>query len=256
MPLPVTGQQSAAPANLPTAKSGDDIVVRALRIPRTRLPTEVHWDHFTVVESQIAAERSHEFARCAVKLAPAKLLRAAIDGRINSPEANYAQGWIMVGFKSCGPSAPGTRLAADIGEYGRSPLNRGALIEQVLRRYAPDAALAATETDDLAVRNRFRRVQSPRNALRLETDRNALVVASCLVRSQPVLATRLFRSTSDSPLERGLIQTILVESRDCMAGVKRLTINPARFRGYLMDAFYRWLLAVRNLDSLIADEPT
>ncbi|MEG8052678.1 hypothetical protein QP185_04475 [Sphingomonas aerolata] len=63
------------------------------------------------------------------------------------------------------------------------------------------------------------------------------VFASCLVRQQPVLATRLFQSEPGSLFERGLIQTIIVQGRECVGHASRVTVEPSLVRVYIMDAF-------------------
>ena len=107
------------------------------------------------------------------------------------------------------------------------------------------------DTGDPAVRQRHDARERPRNRLRLPGERTAFSVASCLVREQPVLATRLVRAPAGEPLERGLIQAMLIDGRVCLGRIKRLTIDPATFRVYTVDAFYRWLVAARGVETLI-----
>ena len=76
-------------------------------------------------------------------------------------------------------------------------------------------------------------------------------MAACLVQTQPVLATRLFHAPQGSDLVRGLEQAMLVNAPECLEGVKKLSVEPTTLRMYLIDAFYRWLLAARNVQTLI-----
>jgi hypothetical protein len=55
-------------------------------------------------------------------------------------------------------------------------------------------------TGDPVVRNHFRQREGVRNRFCLPYDRDSLIFASCLVEQQPVLATRIFRSTPGKPL--------------------------------------------------------
>jgi len=254
--LPATAQQAAAPVPLPDATSSDDIVVTALRIPREKLPAGVYWNYQTLLVSRIARENAEMFFRCAMKSGALEGVRKVVDGEPNSATARFWQGWISQTHRGCYPP---TRLAgytpsgrpAGIIDFGESRLDRGVIVENVLRAYAPDAQLTPAMTADPAVRSRFQQREGLRNRKRLPDDRDALVFASCLVRQQPVLATRLFHARPGSLLERGLTQTIIIEGRDCLGGTKRVTVDPSLVRVYIMDAFYRWVVAARGVDSLI-----
>ena len=248
--VPVAAQKADVPAILPDASSGDDIIVTALRIPRERLPTGVYWNYQSMLPSKIARENAQMFFRCALKTSRLKSMRMVVDGEPNSAKARFAQGWIKTTHRGCyqytAPAMPET--IADVGE---SILDRGVIVESVLKSYAPDAALTPSITSDAAVQSRFQQREGLRNRLRLPNDRDALVFASCLVRQQPVLATRLFQSEPGSLLERGLIQTIIVQGRECVGHASRVTVEPSLVRVYIMDAFYRWVVAARGVESLI-----
>lgn len=254
--VPVAAQKADVPAILPDASSGDDIIVTALRIPRERLPTGVYWNYQSMLPSKIARENAQMFLRCALKTSGLKSMRMVVDGEPNSANARFAQGWIRTTHRGCYPP---TTLAGyttpampnTIAAVGESILDRGVIVESVLKSYAPDAALTPSITSDAAVQSRFQQREGLRNRLRLPNDRDALVFASCLVRQQPVLATRLFQSEPGSLLERGLIQTIIVQGRECVGQASRVTVEPSLVRVYIMDAFYRWVVAARGVESLI-----
>lgn len=240
---------------LPDASSDDEIIVQGLKIPRGKLPTSVYWSYPTVLANRIARENTDMFFRCALRASNMASLRQAVDGEPNSAKARTAQGLIILTQKGCYPPirqiGGSVSTTAAIADLGNSILDRGVMMEKVLKTYAPDAALTPAIVADPAVRDRFKMRESFRNRLRLPVDRSALIFASCLVREQPVLATRLFRSEPGSLLERGLIQAILVEGRDCTDGGRRITVDPTLGRVYIIDAFYRWVVAARGVDSLI-----
>jgi hypothetical protein len=254
--VPAAAQKVNVPAILPDASSADDIIVTALRIPREKLPTGVYWDYQTLLSSKIARENAQMFLRCALKSSDFKSIRMVVDGEPNSANARFAQGWIRKTHRGCYPP---TTLAGyttpakpyTIADVGGSILDRGVIVESVLKSYAPDAALTPSITADAAVQGRFQQREGLRNRLRLPNDLDALVFASCLVRQQPVLATRLFQSEPGSLLERGLTQTIIVQGRECVGQASRLTVDPSLLRVYIIDAFYRWVVASRGLESLI-----
>ena len=249
--VPTSAQTVAQSPALPTADDGDDIIVEALRIPREKLPVQVRWNYFTMLRARTSYERSEMFVRCAKKFVPIGSLRTIVDGRPNGAQARYALGRLVNASRSCYPGAGAFTLAPHLPDIGGSQFDRGAILEYVLRTYAPDAKLTMADMEDLTVRARFRKTESRRNALRFAADYDALVVSACLVRVEPVLATRLVRSDPRSDLERGLMQTMLVQGRACLGGTDRVVIDPTSFRIYVLDAFYRWVVAARGVPTLI-----
>lgn len=168
----------------------------------------------------------------------------------------FAQGWIRTTNAGCYPptnfaNRTNPAMQDTIADFGASTLDRGVIVEAVLKSYAPDAALTPSMTSDPVIQNRFQQREGLRNRLRLRNDRDALVFASCLVKQQPVLATRLYQSEPGSLLERGLTQTIIVQARECVGRASRVTVDPTLVRVYIVDAFYRWVVAARGVESLI-----
>lgn len=254
--IPVAVNSADPPAVLPNALSGDDIIVTALRIPREKLPTGVFWSYQSALPSKIARENAQMFLRCALKSSALKSIRTVVDGEPNSAKARFAQGRIRATHRGCYPPAglAGYTIPSEsntILDAGISALDSGVIVETVLKTYASDAALTPAITSDLAVQSRFKQREAFRNRLRLPIDRDALILASCLVRLQPVLTTRLLHSEPGSLLERGLIQTIIVEGRACVGHASRVTVDPSFTRVYLMDSFYRWIVAAQGVESLI-----
>ena len=241
---------SAAAPVLPDADASDEIIIRALRIPKDKLPTRITLNYQTALGSKISYERSEMFAKCVGTFDPV-MLSKVIDGPPGTSSAHFAQGWIIVTNRACYPGYPSGSADGDIRLKGTSKLDRGAILEAALRLYAPDAALTLAETEDLVVRRRFNRTESRRNRFRLKSDLDALLFSACLVRVQPELTTRLVRSSPGSDLESGLEQAILIQGRDCLGTTKAVTIDPTMLRVYLVDAFYRWVVAARGIPSLL-----
>jgi hypothetical protein len=259
-PVAVQAQQAEFPASLPEAESSDDIIVQGLRIPREKLPTAVYWNYQSMLGMRIMRENAQMFMRCALKSTDRRWLRKVVDGDPNGADARFAQGQISQTHRGCYPPDRSfgmmvTRFPIGAAEVGESRLDRGVIVEQVLADYAPHAMLTPEMTGDPTVKSRFRQREGVRNRLRLPDDRDALIFASCLVEQQPVLATRLFRSMPGTSLERGLTQAIIVQGRVCVGNANRVTIDPSLARTYIIDAFYRWVVAARGVDSLIVGEP-
>jgi hypothetical protein len=261
--LLVSSPQQASPpppAAQPGAEASDDIIVSALRIPREKLPTGVYWDYQSIFQSRIGREQATMFMRCAIRNADAAALRRIVDGEINSPRQKAAQGWVVLRGSACQPGLPPragfNNQAQSIVDLGGSAIDRSIITELVLRTFATDHELTAADLADEAVRQRHNLREQARNRLRLPTDRAAWSVSSCLVREQPTLATRLVRAEAGSLLERGLSQALLVGGRRCLGNTTKLTIDPSYLRAYVVDAYYRWLVAARNVASLVpADAP-
>ncbi len=252
----VAAQQPDLSVKLPDARSNDEIIVQGLRIPREKLPTGVYWSYDTLLPGRVTRARADMQMRCMLRIGDQRLVRQIVDGEPNSAVSRAALGRLVGANRGCYPPDPKawslvTVTPLRVTDLGGSQLDLGVIIEQVLRSHAPDAALTSEDIANPAVQDRFMARESVRNRLRLPADRDALVFASCLVRQQPVLATRLFRSNPGSLLERGLVQTMLVEGRVCTAGTRRVTVDPGTIRLYVIDAFYRWVLAARGVNSLI-----
>lgn len=255
----VTAQERDRTVTLPDAQSNDEIIVNGLRIPREKLPTGVYWSYDTLLPGRVTRERTAMLMRCALRIGDRRLVRQVVDGEPNSAVSRAALGRLIDANGGCYPPDPKawslfSVTPLTVTDMGAPQLDRGIIIEQVMRSYAPDAALTPADIADPAVQDRFMGREGVRNRLRPPTDRDALVFASCLVREQPVLATRLFRSDPGSLLERGLVQTMLIEARTCTAETKRVTVDPGMIRLYVVDAFYRWVVAARGVDSLIPAE--
>lgn len=238
---------------LPDGGSSDEIIVKALSLPRDKLPVNVRWAPVDNTQINIAYERADTFLGCAFAKASRDWLRKAVEGPPDFASTRYAQGMVIQTHWGCYPP-PGDRPAWNPAEMGGSFLHRGILLERTLRQFAPDASLDAAQTFDPKVRARFRKVETEHNRYRQNPEMSGYIVAACLVQTQPVLATRLVRSQQGSDLERGLEQAVLVNSTECLEGVKKLSIEPTTLRLYLVDAFYRWVLAARNVSTLIPEQ--
>lgn len=238
---------------LPDGGSSDEIIVRALSLPRDELPVNVRWAPVDNSAINITYERADQFLACAMTKADRDGLRKAVEGPPALASTQYAQGWLISTNWGCYPPR-GTFTPWDPGEAGQSFIDRGILLERTLRSFAPDAALTPAQTFDPAVRARFRTVETRHNRYRQNPEMSGYIVAACLVQTQPVLATRLFHAPQGSDLVRGLEQAMLVNSPECLEGVKKLSVEPTTMRLYVVDAFYRWVLAARNVSSLIPKE--
>ncbi|MCT8001778.1 hypothetical protein NZL82_07775 [Sphingomonas sanguinis] len=240
---------------LPASNSSDEVIVQALKIPHVKLPINVHWAARSELGSRIAYERADQFLRCAMDIGDPKWLRRAVEGPPNFSSTRYAQFMIAVANAGCYPPR---LLDADpnTGDYANSAIDRGVLIERTLRAYAPDAALDRSQTFDPEVRARFIKTEAAHNRYRLGPSLAAFSLSACLVQTQPELATRLFRAEQGGDLVRGLEQIMIVNAPECLKGLKRVTIEPTTMRIHLIEAFYRWILAARNLPSLIPQQST
>lgn len=246
-PLPTQAQSAGAPLQLPGADSPDDIVVSALRIPREKLPVQVHWAYQTLYDSTIVRDSAAFFARCAFKGAKVSLIRDAVEGPPNFATTRFAENRINQTNSGCyrpGPIYGQMYLQSNL-------INRGVLFQLALAKFAPDARLTAAQTYDPEVTRRLQVTENDRNRYRLPNDRDAFKVSLCLVQQQPKLATRFVHAEPGSLLERGLAQALFIDGRSCLGQTKHVSIDPAYLNFYITEAFYRWVVAARNVDSLI-----
>ncbi|MBI0473892.1 hypothetical protein D9601_00755 [Sphingomonas sp. MA1305] len=243
----------ATPPSLPNADSSDDIIVRALQIPREKLPVQVHWNQTTAFSSTIEQDGAAFFMRCAFKTTDTAWLRKAIDGAPNYASTRFAASMILMTHAGCYRPRAGTLQKVSINqvEVPVDLIDRGTMFEQTLSKYAPDATLTLAQTYDPAITQRLFDSEATHNRFRLPNDLGAFRIAMCLVQRQPKLATRFVHASTDRELQRGLTQTLLIEGRACLGNTQRVTIDPVYLRAYVAEAFYRWVVAARGVDSLI-----
>lgn len=275
-----------APPSPPTAPppqdTPPDILVTA-PLGSEPLPTRTLPGTNSGVQNRIKYDNSRRIAGCAMRLPPARL-RAALDGERNSAPQREAQAWLVRMTVSCNSnpgiisdtrvgssSAVNATIGAGLGSLesnlaangiggetettmsisGRSIYDYGALLEAALESYAPTMTLSPRETLDPAVQARFNAREMPRNAKRLKADYQYFAVAVCLVRLQPVLATRLFRSQPGSAEETRVRAHLINGGRACVGNARKVRVDAAQFRVYAIDALYRWVLAARDVPTLL-----
>jgi hypothetical protein len=205
-------------------------------------------------------DASRRAAACATRgqIVKLSLLRKVVDGTVSTPTQERAQDWLVRQTAACGEGAAIALGGWQIGAGGRASSNdnlgilyRGAFITETIKAFAPDITLTREQLADPIVQQRFIARESLRASKRLPFDIKYFRVAICMVREQPELATQLVRT---DPIARSTvaIQAHLVNrARGCAGNPKRLVIDQYEFRNYVADALYRWILAVRDVDTLI-----
>jgi hypothetical protein len=209
--------------------------------------------------------RAQIFARCVKQPNPA-LLRTVLDGMPRSAPAIMALDRLIRSNAGCfigfTPDAPPGQLGDCDEVIGlnsasricRAFYNRAALLEQALLRYVPDLTLTPRQTNDPVVQARFNAREGPRNRFRDRNDYQFYAITSCMVMLEPVRAIHLFHE--DDPGRQLAIQNSIVRrGRACLGGAKGVSVDPTQFRVYVMDALYRWTVAVRGVETLVPDRP-
>jgi len=282
---PGASQQVTATGR-PVASSSDaepdDIVVtgyRSRKAPGNRVdvPATV-----STVSNRIKYGYSERFAKCAArsKLSSLARLRVVVDGEVNSARARGAQDRLMRTYITCAESPSflsntlppqtanevpfvkdmlysgdfyGVSPGYDTTPLGVSIYDRGALTIAAMKRFAPSLTLARADVDDVEVQRRFNLREIPRNRLRLPLDRKYFQVAVCMVRVEPKLSVRL--ALSEGGARMGDVQEALIDrARACVGGARKVKVDPTQFRLYIADAVYRWVVAARDIASLIPSD--
>lgn len=206
-------------------------------------------------------EKSTLFTRC-LKDPPLDLIRKIIDGPPHRSDTFFALDQLIRSHAGCYPEYPRPEL--DVPELGmcnpqkvsifhaqcRAIYDRGALLDQVLRRYAPDISLTSEQTTDPAVQARYDEREVPRNHLRDGDDKLFFEIATCMVRIAPRLSSALANERDDSARQKRLGRAVVEKARLCI-GDGKIKAAPAMVRIYITDAVYRWAVAARNVDSLL-----
>lgn len=197
------------------------------------------------------------------------LLRKAIDGQVDYSSTRFALGRLIQKNLGCYPDLPeaprpgaielGTCDATNV--YGmvdfigavkecRAPYNRAALLRRAIDMYAGDLTLTPEQTSDPAVQARFDAREIPRNKLRRGDDKLTFEIAVCMVRMQPEASVQL-TTADDKSDQYNLEDKIIAGANECIGGAQQMTVDPNVFRDYVSDAVYRWVVAARNVDSLL-----
>lgn len=269
----------AAPA--PAAKPSDDITVTGRLGEESRLsplPGSV-----TKV-SRDAASDAYQFVRC-LNGVPAKIQRDIVEGHFRDPRTRDALDQLIQTNTACYPRFVRPMLHMSTGYYGgcnpaqagirggqtnaeagshdlyaapqidmalcRSSYDRGAVIEEAFRTYAPHFMLTRADTLGRETVDRFRAREAVRGKHRTPMDRRYYDTVSCMVQLEPESVIRLLRTAPGGEAETRLRMQILERTGYCTGNAKNVRVDPPQFRGYLADAVYHWTIAAKNVETLI-----
>ena len=256
--------QASTRRSVPTAPS--DIVVTAERLPA---PT------FTVKHPLPAAmraiadvnERSERFARCAKKIDPG-LLRRIVDEPVHTSRMDYSVDRAIRTNIGCysdsyqpQTSEPFYGVCNPVGAPGgvgvcRAPYDRAAIIAEAIYRHTADIELVPEHTANRAIQQRLKRAELLRYRLADLIERQATQMALCVVALQPARATKLVRAHGDTPTQLQIAAQMLAYASPCTGATKSFTIEPLHLRASLIDAFYRWAVAAKGVQSLLPPAPS
>lgn len=242
---------------------GRDVVVEGERLPDLKAPPPpgIQRQGNTLAVAQID-DQSRIFQRC-VKFVPSDTLRKVVDGRPNSPEHEYSLDRFIRINSACYPGAQqpppessGYSYCRAVTGNDRLPIcrshyDRGAIIEGALAHFAPNATLTVNDVADKTVQRRLDQSEATRLALALPADKVRMQIAECLVMSQPERVTKMFQARDTPALQVQYVYRILDHGKVCLGGIKPVRIEPLYFRYVLTEAFYRWVVAARNVNTLI-----
>lgn len=234
--------------------------------------------------SRDAASDAHQFVRC-LNGVSAKLQRSIVEGHVRDPRTQDALDQLiqtntacyprmfrpqlhMTGgyYGACNPVQAGIRSGqtnAGAGPHGlaaaiqvdmalcRAPYDRGALIEEAFRTYAPHFMLSRADTLNRDVVDRFRAREALRGEHRSPMDRRYYDTVSCMVQLEPESAVRLLRTAPGEVGETQLRMQILERTGYCTGNAQNVRVDPPQFRGYIADAVYHWAIAAKNVETLI-----
>lgn len=251
-----------SPATAPKEQNRE-IVVEADRLPPRKAPPPpgitIQSDRQV---NRVLDEKAQMFVRCA-PFFPPKILRRVIDGQPNTPKALLAMDSFIRANMACWPDLPAAptppppTLASCWQAYTvadipvcRSNYDRGAILEAAIMRFAPDAKLTVQDVDDLAVMARLKVSEEIRLQHAYSDERVRAHVAQCLARSEPDETTRLVHAHGDALLQTQYVYRILDHAKHCLGNPERVEVEPLYFRYVLIDAFYRWVVAARHVDTL------
>ncbi|RYE04153.1 MAG: hypothetical protein EOP61_01760 [Sphingomonadales bacterium] len=275
-------QDTSAPSNraAPSANE-DDITVNGRLTEESRkspLPGSV------ARTSRDAATDAHQFVRCLNGIAPG-IQRRIVEGHAQDPQTQDALDTLIQKNAACYPHLFRPQLDMTAGYFGacnplqagiragqtnaeakmgsitssvqidmslcRAAYDRGAIIEEAFRTYAPHFMLTRADTLNRDVVDRFRAREKIRGKHRSPMDRRYYNAVSCMVQLEPEKAVRLLRTDPGGGDETALRMLILDRTGRCTGNAKTVKVDPPQFRGYLADALYHWSIAAKNVDTLV-----
>lgn len=236
--------------------TSDEIVVTALKDIEDKdsaVTTQTLGSSRTgsAVRSRTTFDLSKRWAACAADAFSSRRqewLHKAIDSRTNSTWQAFAMQQLARLNMSCAPDAQKALSGFITDPY----YDRGALVIEVLKRTVPKLGLAKAQTSDPAVQARFNAREIPLAKFRLPVDRQYFQAAICFVRLQPELAVRLALTDNSRDASRRLEAAIVNRAKVCVGNARRVYFDGVQFRFYIADAVYRWTVAARGVDTLVA----
>jgi hypothetical protein len=252
-------EHQAAPQSGSHEKSDDDsgaIVVTGKRDDLNEVPGVITGSGRTrtpdggdgPIDVAFTYSYASDVARCAMN-DDMRQIKIAVDGAPSSPSQVYAQDWIVRNNITC--SVSGNLLSIAPPELGRSMYQRGALTAEVLMRFAPNLSLSRSQTTNPAVIERYEAREAIRNRVRAPSDLRYFRAVTCMVQLQPEAAVKLAYGHFKPKEEDDVRAKILDGARLCLGNPKNVYVKALQFRMYVVDAVYRWAVAVQNVDTLI-----
>lgn len=236
------------------------------------------------LQNRTIYDQSEQMARCAVNR-PVDKIRAVVDGVVNSAPQRAAvvdmlrstitcnaQPGIIADLTPVSGGISGVAGGADGGssdggtagnlfekfrsQGGTSIYDRGAILIEAIRAYAPDISLTKEETLDASVQQRFNEREGPRNRFREPADYRYFEIAVCMVRMQPELSVMLLDFKANKRESSDIQSRLINGARRCVGNAKTVKVDATQFRLYIADALYRWVVAARGVDTLIVARQT
>ncbi|RYD93992.1 MAG: hypothetical protein EOP61_22505 [Sphingomonadales bacterium] len=215
------------------------------------------------IASRIASTDAYMFVRC-IRHAPPQLLRPIVEGHARSPATHDALDRVIRANAGCYQGLGASPASAGQPYYGdcnpvtlrgntlcRAVYDRGALIEDAFKTYAPKFMLMPADMKNKAVIDRFASREAARGNFRSPMDRRFYEAVACMVQKEPQRAIRLLRAEPGLDREARLRQEMIFRSRTCIGNPNKLTVDPYQFRAYVADAVYHWTLAAKGVDTLV-----
>ena len=219
---------------------------------------------FGTVSRQLASE-ADRFSRCADMPRPS-LLRRIVDGHPETGETRKALDQHIMRNQGCYGGMFLMPPYPDPPYYGkcnphplpdgrsicRSHYDRGAIYEQVLRKYAADLTFDRAATFDPVVRAEFMSREEERNQFRRESA-DYFWFAACAVQLSPEYALQMLEEEPGSEREVRYQSLMISEALPCFEGrkVTDVTVDRSQFRAFVAEAAYSWAVAVMRVDSLL-----
>lgn len=263
-----TAQHNQQSKSSKPAQSDKEILVLGVTNPGD-LPVKTRTVPVVGPIGQALTTDAERFQRCATPPKPTELARIVDHGPSDTGAQHALHDWISQNqacylnypypapdtpyFGDCNPHQDELNSAGPATFVCRAVYDRGQLFERAIKNLGNPYQLADALSVDGLTFSRFVDRERRRNVGSAPADRRYFGLVSCMVALTPSATARLLQSKIGSLEEAEARQRLIGYAEACLGHPATVRADPGQFRAYAAEAFYNWLVAATDRDSLVVN---